>query len=239
MWAMPVVILSYSPDTPVLIPWHSWQFLRGAGHGSCLISLFWTCFWWEWATSVAADGCTSAFACWKLPPCRSDRWVKEGDGGDSNNNAGSTSSQARAQRDQQCWTAVLAKCLGPDSMPSDRENPKGKKAKQAKNKRQRKGPAKAPLHGLVGTGCAFGPGAAGGTWGFPTTDVVLSCSPWPCHTGPGHRALASDKGSILHLDWEPPCALELALNCNAGHAGASLLRYLSRRICSHFSWGFL
>lgn len=128
----------------------------------------------------------------------------------------------------QCWTPTLAKCLRPDSTPRKRENPKGKKAKQPKNKRE---PLKSSL--MWAGSYQLVPLGFKGSWGHlglrkpssplsPTSPVVLAAS---------HRT----RNGVLALDKREPAAsaLQIAL-CSwlwshlQARAGASLHRYLSR-----------
>lgn len=194
-----------------------WWCLKGIKHGSCFTSLFWTSFWSQWAMSVTPNGwvaaCLSALTCWKLPPCSSGWrrwktpcWEQEFPGWGI------------------VWPAVLNCTAGKVHrawQPRRRENPRGKKAKQARNKCKWKGCAKAPLHGLVAAGSCLHPRAPGAHKVLSTTDSSSPAAPACVIQVPacnGDNVLVLDKGQLWAGDC--PCAPEQGLHHNSAHEQA-------------------
>lgn len=176
--------------------------------------------------SVTPDGwvgaCLSALTCWRLPPWSSGwrRWK-------------SPHQEQEFSGWGMAWPAVLNCTAGKVHRawePRRRENPRGKKAKQTKNKCKWKGSAKAPLHGLVTPGSCQGfnswihPRAPGDHKVLSTTDFVLSSSPWLCHTGsclPWRQCVGLGQGTASYI-WarDRPCAPEQGLHHNSAQQQA-------------------
>lgn len=215
---MLVAILSYSPVPPFLICWHAGSFWEElvVDPASLLFS--------EHASDENEQWASLRMAAWvHLLVENCHRAVLAG--GDWSNDAGSRSFQAGAWHDQQCWTALLARCPGPDGMPRKRENPKGEKAKHTRNKCEQKGPAKAPLCGLVAVDLCLW---SKGSWGHlglrksspplalsspavPNHVIQVPACPWRWRIGLGQGA-ASDIWTGNH-----PCTPEKGLHHNSAH----------------------